>query len=159
MIKLCVFGTRGFYDNPEASKILDDEIQNIKPDIILTAGDADGVCRLAIDKAKKFSIPCELHFLNEKRYAAGKYEHRSIEVLKNSNYVLFIHDGISKGTLNEIALAEKLGIEYKYYKIENIEKVKPVKIGFVRSAILRHKLSKVNKDAAIETTETRKILP
>ena len=117
-IRLCIFGSRTFYDNPEASRILDDEISQINPVAIITS-DADGVCKLAIDKAKQFAIPVEIHFLNEKRYAAGKYEHRSLEVLKSCNMVLFIHDGTSKGTLNEIELAKKLGIEYKYFKIDN----------------------------------------
>jgi hypothetical protein len=119
MIKLCIFGTRSFYDNQEAENILDEQIPLIKPDMIVTAGDADGVCRLAIDKAKEFSIPIELHFLNQKKHAQGKYHYRSLEALQSSNCVLIIHDGVSKGTLNEIELAKKLKLEYKYFKIKS----------------------------------------
>jgi hypothetical protein len=117
MIKLCIFGTRTFYDNPEASKILDEEILKIKPDMIVTA-DADGVCKLAIDKAKKYKIPLEIHFLDQEKHGRGKYHYRSLECLKSSNLALFIHDGKSIGTKNEIELANKIGLESKYYKIK-----------------------------------------
>lgn len=118
-VKLCIFGTRSFYDHPEASKLLDEQIAEIKPDMILTAGDADGVCRLAIEKARKFSIPCELHFLNRTKYARGMFYHRSLDILKKSNFVLFIHNGKSQGTKNEIEMTQKLGIEYRYFQIED----------------------------------------
>lgn len=125
-LKLCIFGTRTFYNHPEAAKIVDEEISRLQPQIIVTSGDADGICKLAVDKAKQFSIPLELHFLNREKYAAGMYHHRSLEILQNSNYVLFIHDGKSQGTKNEIEMAKKLNIEFKYYKIKPYkEPVKP----------------------------------
>jgi len=118
-MRLCIFGTRSFYDNQEASRIIDEEIKNLNPSMIITAGDADGICRLAIEKAKLHSIPCELHFLNRLKYAQGMYHHRSLEVIQSSDFVLFIHNGESKGTKNEIELAKKIGKACKYYKIND----------------------------------------
>jgi hypothetical protein len=115
--KLCIFGTRTFYKNSKAAAIIDAEIDKLKPEMIITAGDADGICKLAIDKAKEHSIPVELHFLNGTKYAAGMYDHRSRDILARADHVLFIHDGVSKGTRNEINQAEKIGLSTTYYKI------------------------------------------
>lgn len=129
-MRLCIFGTRTFYNNKEAAHIIDEQIQTLKPEIILTAGDADGVCKLAIEKAKEHAIPCEIHFLNQKRYARGMYDHRSRDILKHSDYVLFIHDGFSQGTKNEIKQAQNMGLGYKYFKVTNepAEPVDPLKL-------------------------------
>jgi len=142
LIHLCIFGTRTFYNNPEASKIIDDVLIKLNPELIITS-DADGVCKLAIDKAKEHSIPVEIHFLNKAKYAAGQYEHRSLECLKSCNYVLFIHDGESKGTLNEIDQAKKFNLKYEYYKIKNQTDFK--KLSYNQKRILHHDLVKQTK--------------
>jgi len=120
--KLCIFGTRTFYENREAEMLIDEALTKARPDMVVTAGDAEGVCQLAIDKSSEHGIPCELHWLQPSKYAAGKYEHRSKEALKSSTRVLFVHDGKSKGTLNEKELAEKMGLPIEYHKIKAEEK-------------------------------------
>jgi hypothetical protein len=117
-LRLCIFGTRTFYKNQAAARIIDRELETLQPELIVTTGDADGICRLAIDKARKHSIPCEIHFLNQAQYARGMYEHRSLSILKRCDFVLFIHDGTSQGTKNEMNQADQLKIPYKYFKIK-----------------------------------------
>jgi len=36
---------------------------------------------------------------------------------KDSDRAVFIHDGKSKGTSNEVKLADKMGVPYTYYKL------------------------------------------
>lgn len=122
MDKLCIFGTRTFYDNPEARQIIQTALRDRPPDVIVTCGDADGVCKLAIDVARETGIICELHWLRQDKYAAGMFEHRSKETLASSTRVLFIHDGASKGTLNEMKQAEAMGLPSEYHRISDYPK-------------------------------------
>ena len=79
--------------------------------MVVTAGDAEGVCQLAIEQIQPTRNPLRATLVcNRVKYAAGKYEHRSKEALESSTRVLFIHDGKSKGTLNEKELAGKDGV-------------------------------------------------
>ena len=115
-MKLCFFGSRNLY-NDFCKQIIIKEIEILKPDFIITSGDANGICKLAIDTAKQLPIPVELHFLNNAKYAAGMYEHRSKHILQRTDFIIFIHDGKSQGTKNEIKIADKMNIKYKYYEI------------------------------------------
>ena len=112
-MRLCIFGSRNI-DSESAFNILIEETKKLNPESIVTSGDARGVCKLAIMVSKKLSLPCKLHYLNQAKYARGKYDHRSREVLSESDFVLFLHDGFTTGTKNEIKLAEKMNIPYKY---------------------------------------------
>ena len=62
----------------------------------------------------------KLHFLNFK-YLRGAFEHRSRDVLKDGDRAIFIHDGKSKGTANEVRLAKKMGVPYAYHELEPTE--------------------------------------
>ncbi len=119
-MKLTFFGTRTLIDN-RILKIIEKQINLLNPDIIITAGDAKGVCAMSILMAKKYSIPTKLYWLNRKKYGRGMYDRRSKEILKDSDFVIFIHDGKSKGTKNEIELAKMMKIKYKYFKIKENE--------------------------------------
>lgn len=118
-MKLSVHGSRTL--NDERVKILlMEEIEAHGITGIVTHGEPDGVCRVARDLCREKSIPLTLHFLNFK-YLRGAFEHRSIDVLKGSDRAIFIHDGKSKGTSNEVKLAEKLKVPYAYHRIEKTE--------------------------------------
>ena len=109
--RLCIFGSRQLGDDHIMIK-LSEKISQLKPEIIVTAGEAGGVCALARIYCEQHAIPLKLHFLN-KKFAAGMYHHRSLAVLNDCDYVLFIYDGKSKGTKNEIELAQKLDKKYE----------------------------------------------
>lgn len=117
-IKLIIFGSRSLY-NEESKRIIIDIINELGPVEIITSGETRGVCEIARDIAKQFAIPLKLHWLNRDKYAGGIFEHRARECLMDGNYCLLIHDGISKGTMNEYKIAQKMGIKCKYITINN----------------------------------------
>ena len=117
-MKLGVFGSRTISDNRVKMEIAEYIQQNNGYDTIVTAQEPKGVCQLAQIYAKENSMILELHFLNIKSYAKGAFEHRSDNVIKSSDFMLFIHDGESKGTKNELERAKKFKKAYKYVQID-----------------------------------------
>jgi hypothetical protein len=121
MDKLAIFGSRTLFGK-ETERVILAEIEKHNPKVIITAAEPQGVCLMAKEIAAKLSIPLKVFFADNNKYAAGKYEHRSKEVLKDCDHCIFVHDGISKGTKNEIQVAKKLGKEFTYHLIkEDIE--------------------------------------
>lgn len=88
-----------------------------EPTTIVTHAEPGGVCGLVRDICKEQAIPLKLHFLNFK-YLRGAFEYRSKAVLNDSDYSIFIHDGVSKGCSNELKLAKKMKLKYSYCKLE-----------------------------------------
>ena len=115
--RLAFHGSRTLKDE-KTRKIIELEIEKHQPEVIITHGEPDGVCRLSKKIAKEQGIPLKLHHL-QVRWATGKFHHRSCDVINDSDYCIFIHDGISQGTQNELALAKKLKQSYTYYKLED----------------------------------------
>ena len=114
--RLSIHGSRTLKDERVKIIILE-EIEKHKPTVIVTHAEPEGVCEIAREVCREKAIPLKLHFLNF-RYLRGAFEHRSKEVFKDSDYCIFIHDGESKGCSNEFELCKKLGLPYKYYKLE-----------------------------------------
>lgn len=114
--KLSVHGSRTLQDE-RVKIILIEEIEKYGITEIVTHAEPEGVCEVARRLAKERAIPLKLHFLNFK-YLRGAFEHRSKDVFNDSERAIFIHDGKSKGTSNEVKLAEKMGIPYTYHKLE-----------------------------------------
>lgn len=115
MLKLSVHGSRTLKDERVRILLLE-EIDRLQVDEIVTHGEPEGVCGVARALCKEKAIPLKLHFLNFK-YLRGAFEHRSKTVLLDADYAIFIHDGKSKGTSNEIILAEKLKIPHSIYHL------------------------------------------
>jgi hypothetical protein len=119
--KLCVFGSRSIIDE-RVLNILEDFLkENPKFDTIVTSAEPTGVCAIAKVFAERKHIILEMHFLNQEKYGQGKYEHRGDEAMLASDFILFIHDGESKGTFNELERAKKFHIEYHYVVIPSTE--------------------------------------
>lgn len=116
-MKLLIFGSRTL-TGQSVKEIIIDQIAIHKPDMIITAGEPEGVCEMAREVAKHLAIPLKLHFVDNAKYATGKYHMRSIAALKDCDFCLFIHDGTSKGTANEIVEAKKLNVPYSYDLVE-----------------------------------------
>jgi hypothetical protein len=118
--KLTIFGSRTLTDN-RVSEIINNAIEKHKPEVILTSGETAGVCEVARKIAAKKAITLTLKFANNEKYAAGKYASRCEQILKESDFVVFIHDGVSKGTKNEITMAKKMKIPFDYHELSLID--------------------------------------
>ena len=116
-MRLAIFGSRTLSDD-RVEQTIQRFIDELKPDEIITSGETTGVNEIARSKARENKITLILEFANRQKYAAGLYEHRSIEILKKCDYAIFIHDGQSKGTLNKFAIAKKMRIKNEYIKID-----------------------------------------
>lgn len=116
-MRLAIFGSRTLSDE-RVEELIQLKIDELKPECIITSGETSGVNEIARAKAKENKIRLVLEFANNKKYAAGKYEHRSIEILKQCEFAIFIDDGQSKGTLNELAIAKKIRKRYEYIKLD-----------------------------------------
>ena len=113
---ICIFGSRSIYTE-EHKRMIYSELCNYPHEWIITSGETSGVCQLARDIAHEHKEPIKLVFANNEKYAAGKYEHRSMEIIKQSDFVLFFWDGRSKGTRNEIGYAMKFNIPHRIIKV------------------------------------------
>lgn len=112
-MNLAFFGSRTLTGSVVKNVIIT-AVHDLKADVIVTAGEPSGVCEAAREIAKELSIPLKLHFLKSKERAAGKYHWRSVAVLRDCQHCVFIHDGKSVGTKNEMKLAKKMGVPYSY---------------------------------------------
>jgi len=121
---LSFHGSRSLKDERVKIIILE-EIKKHNPTTVITHAEPDGVCGMARSVCSEKAIPLKLHFLNF-RYLRGAFEHRSKDVLNDSDHSIFIHDGESKGTLNERKLAEKMNIPLTYHKLRKIKHKKSV---------------------------------
>ncbi len=125
-MKLSVHGSRTLKDE-RVEILLREEIQEYNVTHIVTHAEPAGVCGVARDLCKTMAMPLTLHFLNFK-YLRGAFEHRSKAVLQDCDRAIFIHDGKSKGTSNELALAKKTNKPHTYHKLEAAEH--DVSVGF-----------------------------
>ena len=115
-MKLLIFGSRDV-DEKETRTIIYSMVKKYMPDFILTSAGTRGVCKIARKVAEELCIPLILFFADRK-YAGGMYDKRSRQALECCDRVLFVHNGVSKGTSNEIKLAEQLGKNYDYYTVK-----------------------------------------
>jgi hypothetical protein len=111
--RLAIFGSRTLSDERVIELIME-KASSYGADCIVTAAEPAGVCAVAQLYAKCSATPLKLHFLNVEHKAAGAWHHRSVAVLNDCDFLLIIHDGVSKGTANEVALAVKMGIQHEY---------------------------------------------
>lgn len=122
--KLGIFGSRYLRDERVKIIILE-ELDACGADTIVTTQEPLGVCTVAQNIAKTEHYILELHFLNF-HYRAGAFEHRSDAVIAASDRILLIHDGVSKGTANELKRVELAGKQYKYVTLRPEPDIKPI---------------------------------
>lgn len=104
---LLIFGSRDIM-YLEAQDYIRWFVEEYKPTAILTAAEPGGVCEIARDLAQETTIPLKV-FYKQAHRASGQYHWRSVMAIKDADFTLFVWDGTSKGTANEIKVAEKLG--------------------------------------------------
>lgn len=119
--RMAVFGSRTLRDD-RVLKLIDQYVLQKQSKIIVTAAEPAGICTVAQKYAREKKIPLQVHFLQGDKYAKGMHEHRSDAVINASDCVLFIHDGISKGTYNEILRTIHFRKPFIYEKLEDISK-------------------------------------
>lgn len=115
-ISLGVHGTRDLYDDRIRLKLLE-IIKEHNINKIVTHAEPHGVCEIARKLAQEEGLVLELHFLDIKK-GRGMFSHRSLGVIQNSDYTAVFHDGVSKGTSNEVKLLKKLNKDFEYYVFE-----------------------------------------
>lgn len=118
-VKMSIHGSRTLSDE-RVKIILLEEIDKNKITEIVTHGEPEGVCGIARSLCREIAMPLKLHYLNF-RYRRGAFENRSKAVLLDANIALFIHDGKSKGTNNELKLAKKLKVKCIFYELKPSE--------------------------------------
>lgn len=120
-LKLAIQGSRSLKDKrKDVLKIIETEIEKHNPEIVITSGEPDGVCRLAQLYCKRNKITVKLYYASFRKYARGAWHHRSKAIIEEADYIIFIHDGKSGGTRNELKMAIKFGKLYKYYELDNM---------------------------------------
>ncbi|MFQ5454144.1 MAG: DUF1937 family protein [Candidatus Zixiibacteriota bacterium] len=125
--RLAFCGSRSLKCKKTKQLILD-EIKAHQAITVVTHGEPDGVCRSAIEVARRHGLSLSLHHLKIKEKARGAFEHRTKAVLADCDYCIFLHDGKSKGTKNELELARKMNIPYTYYVFQNGEYIRQVEV-------------------------------
>lgn len=114
--RLGVFGSRSLVDC-RVMEIIDRHVRELDAAMIITAFEPHGVCQIAQLYARERKLPLQVHFLQADKYARGMWEHRSDHVIAHSDIVLLVHDGISRGTWNEMQRTIKFETPYIYERI------------------------------------------
>ena len=118
---LGIFGSRSLGDDRVKTLILEALRRGNFTKLIVCLEPA-GVSAVARSIASEFGFPLQLHCLNLK-YLRGAFQQRSMEVIALSDEFLIIHDGKSKGTINEKVLCEKSGKPIQYEILEPCKNV------------------------------------
>ena len=118
-VRLGVFGSRSLKD-VRVFDIISKVVESRNVWLIVTAAEPAGVCTVAQEWCRKHHFPLQVHFLQQDKYARGKWEHRSDHVIANSDLVLLIHDGESRGTHNEMLRTMHFHCPYVYERIPQI---------------------------------------
>ncbi len=114
--RLGVFGSRSLADT-RVLELIDKHVRELDAQLIVTAAEPAGVCQMAQKYCHEKKMPLQVHFLQADKYARGMWEHRSDHVIENSDIVLLIHDGVSRGTHNEMLRTMKFEKPYIYQRI------------------------------------------
>lgn len=147
-MRLSVHGSRTLKDE-RVKILLMEEIDQYKITEIVTHAEPEGVCQIARDLCKEKAIPLKLHFLNFK-YLRGAFEHRSKDVLNDADRAIFIHDGKSKGTSNEVQLAKKMNIPYSYHQLEKTQYKNSVGFDIIEEWDLELELPELSIDKELD---------
>lgn len=98
----------------QCKPIIEAMLQKHIPETIITHGEPEGACEWVRSLSKQHGISLKLHYLQHWRQA-GQFHWRTKLVLEDSDHAIFLHDGISQGTANELALAKKTGMSFTYF--------------------------------------------
>ena len=84
---------------------------------VVTHGEPTGACSHVRSLCKKAGVALKLHHLDKEK-GQGMYHWRSKAVLEDSETAIFLHDGVSQGTANELELAKKLKLPFRCFVLD-----------------------------------------
>ncbi|MDR2627205.1 MAG: hypothetical protein LBC40_04140 [Dysgonamonadaceae bacterium] len=111
--KLGIFGSRSLFDENVRLAIYDYLSKNSHINTIVTCQEPRGVSEVAQRIARDTLYRLEVHFLNPHR-GRGAFHERALRIIESADEFLVIHDGVSKGTANELELLKKSGKKHEY---------------------------------------------
>lgn len=93
-------------------------VTELQIETVVTHGEPTGACAHIRELCKKSGMKLMLHHLDKSK-AQGMHHWRSVAVLDDSEFAVFLHDGVSSGTSNELALALKRDMHHRYYVLQD----------------------------------------
>lgn len=121
---LAVFGSRSL-NSEKVLGIIEKEIitlsENNTIDYIAIPGGIQGACELASEITEKLRITTKLFYYRKNEgnvNALSSINDRTDKIVQEADFFLAFHDGVSKGTMNDLKKVKKAGKPYKYIKIE-----------------------------------------
>lgn len=118
--KLMVCGSRSITDKAKIFAQIEafwSTELNSSSDIIVVEGGAKGVDQIAGEWASSKGLEVDVHKPDYKKYARGAPIRRNEEMVKISDIILVLWDGVSKGSQNSIDLCQTYGKKYKIVKM------------------------------------------
>lgn len=115
-MRLAVIGSRTFTDYKKLEEVLDGYAL-LNPITEIISGGAKGVDKLAEQYSKARAIPIKVYPAEWDKYGRSAGYRRNTLIVNNCDQVIAFWDGISKGTLHSITLAEKIGKEITVIRI------------------------------------------
>jgi hypothetical protein len=107
-VKLAIIGSRSFNNYELMKSTITSNFEGIKIALILSGG-ARGADSLAEVLGKELGIPVKVILPDWKHYGKKAGLIRNTEIIKESDAIAAFWDGSSRGTLDSIRKAEKLG--------------------------------------------------
>jgi hypothetical protein len=115
--KVGIFGSRSLFDEMVRIEINEYLHKNPHIAVIVTCQEPRGVSEVAQRVARDTLYQLEVHFLNPHK-ARGAFHERAKRIVESADEFLIIHDGVSKGTANELEIVKKSGKKYKYVVLD-----------------------------------------
>lgn len=109
-IRLAIVGSRGFDDYERLYNVVSDLAEREQVSIVgIVSGGALGVDSLGARYAQERGLQLTEFLPEYDKYGRGAPLVRNKTIIENADYVLAVWDGKSRGTLNAIGHAQKLG--------------------------------------------------
>ncbi len=132
-MKLVIFGSRSL-QGENVYKFIEEKIKEViktnEIEYLITPGGIEGACKLSLEVAKKLLIPVKLYFYRgDTDTYKGKWgliddiRKRTKCMIKEGDYFLLFHDGVSKGTLWDLEKVKKAGKKYEYFIVKDDKSV------------------------------------
>lgn len=118
-MKVIVAGSRSITDEKLVHKFIDMINEKIEITEIVSGG-ASGVDKLGEEWARKNNIPCTIFPADWEQYGKSAGPIRNREMAEYADALIAIWDYKSRGTLNMITTARKLGLIVEVLVIEEI---------------------------------------
>jgi hypothetical protein len=109
-MKVAIVGSRTYTNFERLEQFVKDTV-NISEITTIISGGAKGVDTLAEKLALKYDIPTKIFYPNWQKYGKFAGPVRNEKIIKDSDIVIALWDGMSKGTNSSINLARKYNRE------------------------------------------------